>query len=75
MAKVRDILIHVEVQVAERQRICHRNRREHAIKKGFACLAIHDSDGGRRNYCGPCAQEILTKAQSKLSEFEQQLKS
>ena len=70
MAKIRDILSHVDVEVAARQRICHHNRKEHTIGKGIACLAIHDSDGGRKNYCGPCAQEILTKAKAKLLGME-----
>lgn len=73
MAKVRDILVHVDVEVAARQRICHHNRKEHSIPKGNACLAIHDADGGRKNYCGACAQEILTKAKTKLTGLEQQL--
>jgi hypothetical protein len=73
MAKVRDVLVHVEVEVALRVRICHHNRKDHSIAKGIACLAIHDSDGGRKNYCGPCAQEILTKAKKKLLGLEQQL--
>jgi hypothetical protein len=73
MAKVRDILIHVDVEVAARQRICHHNRKDHTIQKGIACLAVHDSDGGRKNYCGPCAQEILNKAKAKLSGIERQL--
>lgn len=73
MAKVRDVLVHVEVEVALRVRICHHNRKDHTITKGDACLAIHDSDGGRKNYCGPCAQEILTKAKAKLLGLEQQL--
>ena len=73
MAKVRDILVHVDVEVAVRQRICHHNRKEHTIHKGVACLAIHDAGGGRKNYCGLCAQEILTKAKTKLTGIEQQL--
>jgi hypothetical protein len=74
MAKVRDVLVHVEVEVALRVRICHHNRKEHTIAKGNVCLAIHDSDGGRRNYCGVCAREILTKAKTKLLGMEQQLR-
>jgi hypothetical protein len=73
MGKVRDILIHVEVEVAAKQRICHHNRKEHAISKGLACLAIYDSDGARKNYCSACAQEILTKAKTKLLGIEEQL--
>ena len=66
MANVRDVLVHVEVEVALKVRICHHNRKEHSITRGNACLAIYEADGGRKNYCGPCAQDILTKARTKL---------
>jgi hypothetical protein len=74
MAQVRDILIHVEVEVAKAKRICHHKRNEHSISKGIVCLTIRDDTGGHKNYCLPCAHEILTKAKSKLANFEQQLK-
>jgi hypothetical protein len=51
MAAVRDIIIHVEVQVASAKRTCHHNQKEHGTANGQKCLAIHDGDG--------CAKELL----------------
>jgi hypothetical protein len=73
MAQIRDILIHVEIEVAGALRTCHHNRKKHSITKGIACLAIYDSDGGRKNYCGQCATDILARAKEKLASFEGQL--
>jgi hypothetical protein len=75
MGIVRDIIAHVEVEVAQRARLCHHNKKEHNIRKGDKCLAIHDANGGRKNYCGPCAQDILTKAKTKLAGIEQQIQN
>jgi hypothetical protein len=72
MAIIRDIITHVEVEIAQRARICHHNRKEHGIIKGDSCLTIRDANGGKKNYCGPCAQDILTKAKTKLAGMEQQ---
>lgn len=75
MAAVRDIITHVEVQVASAKRTCHRNRKQHSIAKGEACLAIHDTDGGRKNYCLSCASEILDKAKQKIFMLERQIQN
>jgi hypothetical protein len=73
MAGVRDIMTHVEVQLAAAARICHHNRRQHKITKGQKCLAIHAADGGRKNYCVPCAVDIIVKAKAKLIVLEQEI--
>jgi hypothetical protein len=75
MAAVRDIITHVEVEIALGRRICHRNRRQHKVLMGQKCLAIHDHDGGRKNYCLPCALEILAKAKTKLLTLEQDIQN
>ena len=75
MATVRDIITHVDVEVAQKARICHHNRREHGITRGQKCLAIHDHDGGRKNYCLPCAMAILVKAKAKLVVLEQSIQA
>jgi hypothetical protein len=75
MAVVRDIIIHVEVQVASAKRTCHHNRKEHGIAKGQKCLAIHDGDGARKNYCLLCATAILHKAKTKLLALERDIQS
>jgi hypothetical protein len=75
MAAVRDIITHVEVQIASAKRTCHRNRKEHEIAKGEKCLAIHDADGARKNYCLPCATAILDKAKAKLLTLEREIRN
>lgn len=75
MAAVRDIITHVEVEVALGKRICHRNRKQHSVAAGQKCLAVHEHDGGRKNYCLPCALEILTKAKAKLLTLEQEIQN
>lgn len=73
MPAIRDIMTHVEVQTASAARICHHNRREHKIAKGQKCLAVHASDGGRKNYCFVCATEIIGKAKVKLLALEREI--
>jgi hypothetical protein len=75
MAAVRDIITHVEVEIALGKRICHRNRKQHSVQKGQKSLAIHDHDGGRKNYCLPCAMDILAAAKLKLLTLEQDIQN
>jgi hypothetical protein len=75
MAAIRDIITHVEIQVASGKRICHHNRRQHSVPSGGKCLAIHDHDGGRKNYCLSCAMEILAKAKVKLLAMEHDIQN
>lgn len=74
MAAVRDIIAHVEVQIASARRICHRSRNDHSIAENEKCLTIRDKDGGRKNYCLPCAAEILEKAKLKLQTLEREIR-
>jgi hypothetical protein len=68
MAQVKKLLLHVAVELAERKRRCHRNRRKHVITKGTACLAVFEGPRGtRRNYCLECAGAMLTLAQADLT--------
>jgi len=73
MPKIRDIICHVSVEVASRKRICHRNRRDHTIHGGQACLVVRDDSGGKKNYCAACASDIVASARRRLSECEDQL--
>lgn len=73
MTAVRDIITHVEVEVALGGRICHRNRKKHSVLKGEKCLIIRDSSGGKKNYCLSCAGEIIEKAKAKLLLMQQAL--
>jgi hypothetical protein len=71
MAKVKDILIHVVVETAVRQRKCHRSKK-HAVSAGAPCMVVKDGLYSR-NYCSDCAKEILGVATSRLTTIRQQL--
>ncbi len=74
MAKVRQLLLHVQVEVAEKKRVCHRNRATHSIPAGDACLAIYGgSRGARKNYCRQCAKPILDQAHEDLRRITDEL--
>jgi hypothetical protein len=76
MAKVRDILTHVSIEVAKHRRICHHNRAEHSITKETACLVIKDpATGGGKNYCPLCASPILERAKMRISQLQNELAS
>ena len=67
MAKVRDILVHVRVEVADRKRKCHRNK-SHQVLAGQQCLVVRQGLSSK-NYCQVCAAEILSVAKSRLVEI------
>ena len=70
MPKVRDILVHVCVEIAERRRKCHRSQ-QHGIQQGDRCLVIRSGPtNSKHNYCQQCAQEILHRADQKLTEIK-----
>lgn len=69
MPQVRDVLNRVDVEKAQRRRVCHRARGKHSIEKGQLCLVISDDNGGPKNYCMQCAPAILKKARTKLAAF------
>ncbi len=67
MPQVRKVLGLCTAEVAQRRRVCHRNRENHVIEKGSACLVIKDPvSGGSKNYCLPCALAILDQAADDL---------
>ncbi len=74
MAKIRQLLNGAVVQVARRQRICHRNRTKHSIAANTKCLVIKDgASGGTRNYCPECAHDILARAEVDLAALRAEL--
>jgi len=74
MAKIRDILKHVSVEVALRERICHRKRGEHSVPKGERCLVVKDDlTEGKKNYCAACAKDIIAAAAARIQELETEL--
>lgn len=71
MARIRDILRHVHVEVAERPRKCHHGRGEHAISKRAVHLTVKGgSFGARKNYCVDCARPILSLAKRRVEDME-----
>lgn len=73
MPKVRDALLGVESDVAQRQRTCKGNSK-HKIDKGNKCLVMRDSQSGyERSYCVNCAQAILKQAKQKIERLLQEV--
>ncbi|REJ90434.1 MAG: hypothetical protein DWQ34_17495 [Planctomycetota bacterium] len=69
MAKVRQILKHVHVEIAKGTRRCRRNR-DHRIRAGEPCLVIRDDAGPySKNYCRECALPILKLCAADLRRF------
>lgn len=67
MAKIKQVLKSVAVEEAKKKRICHRNRKKHAISGGERCLVVRDpSSGGKRNYCVECGNQVLDVAADDL---------
>jgi hypothetical protein len=76
MGRTRDILGHVNVEIAQRQRKCHRSRGKHNIPKDTAHLAVKVGPfAARKNYCADCAGPILHRAKTRLAEMERALNS
>ena len=73
MAKVRQLLNPVSVQTAQRPRICHHSRKQHAIATGERCLVIKDPNGGSKNYCLECGGAILDRAGDDLETLRRYL--
>ena len=73
MPAIRDILVHVEIQVAQRARICHRKRNGCGVPKDQTCMVIYEDTGGHKNYCPPHALEIVAAAKAKLADIERAL--
>jgi hypothetical protein len=66
MPKTRDILVHVTVEQAQRQRICRRHN-AHKVSKGELCLVIATNDtNDPYSYCVDAAKPILDAAWAKL---------
>jgi len=74
MARVRHVLGSMRIEVAQRKRICHRDRKNHSIEKGAICLVIKETSGeGQKNYCVTCGLEILDQAADDLASLRSSL--
>lgn len=74
MPKVREVLGHLRVEMAKKERICHRHRTSHAIARGGICLAIYGgAPRARKNYCRECAKLILDRAEGDLGRIRAEL--
>ncbi len=66
MPKVRDILVHVDVEQAQRQRKCRRNT-AHLITKGEMCLVVRTGPtNDDYSYSRDAAKAMLDAAWAKL---------
>lgn len=72
MAKVKQVLRHVSVEMAKGQRKCYRKPNVHVIPKGEVCLVERES-GSSRNYCAECAESILDTAEDDLNRLRAEL--
>ena len=69
MPKIRDILVHVSVQQAERQRKCRRHN-DHHVGKGEMCLVVISNDTrDDYSYCLEAAKPMLDAAWAKLQSL------
>ena len=74
MPKVRRVLGACIVEIAQRRRLCARDRKNHPILKGALCLVIKDPGGGApKNYCATCALVILDQAADDLEALRARL--
>lgn len=66
MPKIRDILGHVSVEQAQRQRKCRRHN-THKVTKGEMCLVIATNDtDDLYSYCMDASKQILDAAWNRL---------
>ena len=66
MRAPRDIIKHVDIEVAKDGRKCHRTR-AHRVARGEKCLVIQEGAfSGSKNYCVSCGLEIVAAAQARL---------
>jgi hypothetical protein len=73
MAKVKQVLKDVSVEVAKRKRKCH-HKKTHSVAQGESCIVVKDpSTGGKRNYCIECGNAILDIAADDLNELRSEL--
>lgn len=73
MPAVKDVMRHVTIEVAGRQRKCYRHPRKHLIMKGERCLVVAAGPQDRSTYCVECAWEILQLAQRRLDNLSQRI--
>lgn len=74
MPQIRRVLGTCSVEIAQRRRVCHRDRTHHSIERGTPCLVIKDpASGGSKNYCPRCASAILDQAADDLRSLRDAL--
>jgi hypothetical protein len=76
MPKARGLLNHVTIEVASRERICHRHkagRNAHVIRAGEKCLVIDTPVMGKQSYCLEAAAGMVEQAESDLETLRIQV--
>ncbi|MFM0317425.1 hypothetical protein PQR36_21280 [Paraburkholderia nemoris] len=68
MSKTRNVVKHLKIEVALKERKCHANSK-HTIKAGEKHLAEYDDSGARQNVCMQCAPKVLDTAQKHIRDL------
>ena len=74
MARVRGILLHLEVRPAGKRCSCKRDDR-HTMLKGQARMVVREPGiaTGEAGYCAACGLAMIEQAKAALDELERQL--
>jgi hypothetical protein len=74
MARVRSLLLRIDVRPAGKLSRCSHNKK-HAIPKGELRFIVKDQGpaGGEKGYCVDCAAEMLDASEAQLEELRKSL--
>lgn len=74
MAKIRKLILHCEVETAQRKHYCKHNSK-HILSKGDLrlTLVLNDGRGTKVHYCKECALKMIENAQNELKKLETKL--
>jgi hypothetical protein len=71
MARPKQIVKRIEVEVAVRRRTCKFTRTD--IAKGALCLVVFDGPRDRKTYCVEVGRLMIQNARKRLVELEREL--
>jgi hypothetical protein len=73
MAKIRSLVVPVEIRPAGRLSKCSHNKK-HAIPKDEARFIVTNPSGmGEKGYCAMCGQAMLDYAEDRIRELRREL--
>lgn len=75
MAKIRSLVLPIEVRPAGRLSKCSHNKK-HAIPKGEPRFVVTNTGGmGEKGYCVKCGHSMLDTAEDRILELRRELES